>query len=128
MVVTDRLNVDGRFLTSLAYHVWENGDLRCDTVLCIHPLSQKDIPTLNAVFLSFFYEENILFGKKIWSSPEAAVFFRSEHPKPDNYPSTYDHNGKGLHFEIKIPNDETPAAMAEAKHLNCDFVKMRGAG
>lgn len=31
---------------------------------------------------------------------------------------------KGLPFEIKIPNDETLAAMAEAKHLDGDFVSI----
>jgi len=31
---------------------------------------------------------------------------------------------KGLPFEIKIPNDETLTAMAEAKHLDGDFVSL----
>jgi len=31
---------------------------------------------------------------------------------------------KGLPFEIKIPNDETLAAMSEAQHLNGDFVSI----
>jgi DNA-damage-inducible protein J len=31
---------------------------------------------------------------------------------------------KGLPFEIKIPNDETLAAMAEATHLKGDFVSV----
>jgi hypothetical protein len=31
---------------------------------------------------------------------------------------------KGLPFEIKIPNDETLAAMSEAEQLNGDFVSI----
>ncbi len=31
---------------------------------------------------------------------------------------------KGLPFEIKIPTDETLAAMSEAEHLNGDFVSI----
>jgi DNA-damage-inducible protein J len=31
---------------------------------------------------------------------------------------------KGLPFEVKIPNDETFAAMEEAKRLNGDFVSI----
>jgi addiction module RelB/DinJ family antitoxin len=31
---------------------------------------------------------------------------------------------KGLPFDIKIPNDETLAAMSEAKQLNGDFVSI----
>ena len=31
---------------------------------------------------------------------------------------------KGLPFEIKIPNDETLAAMSEAEELNGDFVSI----
>ena len=97
-VVTEKLNVDDRYLTSLAYQIWENREIRHDTVLCIYPLTHRDISSLQTVFLSFFYEENILFGKKIWSSSKAAIFLRSEQPKPDNYPSTYDQTGPGIIF------------------------------
>jgi antitoxin component of RelBE/YafQ-DinJ toxin-antitoxin module len=31
---------------------------------------------------------------------------------------------KGLPFEVKIPNDETLAAMSEAEQLNGDFVSI----
>jgi DNA-damage-inducible protein J len=31
---------------------------------------------------------------------------------------------KGLPFEIKIPNDKTLTAMAEARHLDGDFVSI----
>jgi antitoxin component of RelBE/YafQ-DinJ toxin-antitoxin module len=31
---------------------------------------------------------------------------------------------KGLPFDIKIPNDETLAAMSEAEQLNGDFVSI----
>ena len=33
---------------------------------------------------------------------------------------------KGLPFEIKIPNDETLAAMSEAKNLEGDYVSIDG--
>mgnify|MGYP007030117318 CR=1 FL=1 len=97
-VIKDGLKVDHQWLPSLSYLVWENGKIHKDNLLHIHPFLQEDIPILKAVYLSFYFEENILFGEKIWSSPQAAIFFRSKYPKPDNYPSTYASTGEGIIF------------------------------
>jgi hypothetical protein len=56
------------------------------------------MPVLESALLSFFYEENPLFGEKILDSPEVAVFHRSKIPKPYYYPSTYNYSGEGIIF------------------------------
>lgn len=98
VVVTSQLEVDGRFLTSLAYRVWKKEQASPDTVLRIRPFLAKDDEILQSVLLSFFYPQNPLFGEKIWDSNGAAVFYRSTHPKPRYYPSTHDYGGKGIIF------------------------------
>jgi len=98
IVITTKVEVDGRYLTSLAYRVWRIRQNHKDTMLCISPFSLKDKELLECVLMSFFYPNNPLFGEEIWSSPEGAVFYRSSHPKPYGYPSTYDTNGEGIIF------------------------------
>lgn len=98
MVVTSTLEVDGRDLTSLAYQVWRKEKKRKETILCIYPFHQEDTDILKSVLMSFCYEKNPLFGKKIWSSPRAAVFYRSNDPKPNYYPCTFQYGGDGIVF------------------------------
>ena len=97
-VITDNIEVDNRKLTTLAYSVTKKTAVRKDTVLRIYPFEQYDIPVLESARLSFFYEENPLFGEKIWATPEIAVFHRSKITKPDYYPYTYNNIGEGIIF------------------------------
>lgn len=97
-VITSSIDVDDRKLTTLAYSVIKNTAVRKDTVLRIYPFQANDEAILESALLSFFYEENPLFGEKIWSSPEIAVFQRSKIAKPYNYPSTSNYSGEGIIF------------------------------
>lgn len=97
-VVTSHVQVDGRRLTSLAYQVWKTTDARPNTTLRIAPFSADDAQLLQSVLLSFYYHQNPLFGKEIWSSPRGAVFYRSSQPKPMNFPATTNYRGPGIIF------------------------------
>lgn len=48
--------------------------------------------------LSFYYRENPLLGKKIWESPQIAIFYRSQSPLPVHFPTTYSEKGRGIVF------------------------------
>lgn len=97
-VITSEVEVDNRTLTTLAYKIKKTLSVRKDTILRIYPFQKNDTPVLESALLSFFYEENPLFGEKIWSSQEAAVFHRSKVPKPYYYPYTYNYTGEGILF------------------------------
>ncbi len=90
--------VDGYALTSLAYRVWRGEPVRDETILWIHPFREGDREILECVLPSFYYEENPLFGEKLWSSSKAAVFLRSGQPKPAGYPATGECRGPGIVF------------------------------
>ena len=96
MVVTSQLPVDERLLTSLAYRVWKRDAESEDTILCVYPFDEEDEEVLEGVLLSFHYPQNPFFGKEIWSSRDAAIYYRSDYPKPRYFPSTYDASGRGI--------------------------------
>jgi hypothetical protein len=96
VVVTDELDVDGRYLKTLAYEIRTGLEPAADTLLTIAPFHDSDI--LETALLSFFYPENPLLGEAIWSAPNAAVYHRSREPKPPDYPATYDDRGPGILF------------------------------
>ncbi|MFZ3132208.1 MAG: hypothetical protein WA125_14225 [Desulfosporosinus sp.] len=97
-VITNNINVDNKTLTTLAYSIIKKTTVRKDTELRIYPFQEYDVSILESALLSFFYEENPLFGEEIWNSPEFAVFQRSKIPKPLYYPSTNDYSGQGIIF------------------------------
>jgi hypothetical protein len=96
MVVATDIEIDGRWIESLAYRIWRSTDEKKDTVLCISPFNDETV--LKAVLLSFYYPGNPLFGTKIWESSDSAVYFRSAQSKPAGYPATYDDRGQGIVF------------------------------
>ncbi|NEV65150.1 hypothetical protein [Thiorhodococcus minor] len=95
-VVTETLDVDGRQLQALAYEVRNGLEPTADTLLTIAPF--QDSVTLETALLSFFYPDNPLLGEAIWTSPTAAVYHRSQQPKPPDYPATYNDRGPGILF------------------------------
>jgi hypothetical protein len=97
-VVTDGTLVDGVYLKSLAYRVWNLKESLKNTILKLSPFFSSDGEIFESALLSFFYPENPLFGKEIWSSDSAAVFYRSKKDKPRHYPSTFDYYGEGIIF------------------------------
>jgi hypothetical protein len=97
-VVVKPLKVDNKLLKSIAYNIWKSDHVRRDTHLWLSPVSKHDMEIFNTVLLSFYYKDNILFGKKIWESDHVAVYKRSSVPKPIYYPSTFDEYGPGIIF------------------------------
>ncbi|MEA3642088.1 MAG: hypothetical protein VBE63_19420 [Lamprobacter sp.] len=95
-VVTDRLDVDGHHLKSLAYEIRTGLEPVADTLLTIAPF--RDSATLETALLSFFYPDNPLLGEAIWTSPTAAIYHRSRQHKPPDYPTTYNDQGPGILF------------------------------
>jgi len=95
-VVSDTLKVDGRELQSLAYDIAHSPHQSADTVLTIAPF--RDAAILESALLSFFYPANPLLGAEIWSGRSGAVYSRSQRPKPDYFPTTYDSPGAGIVF------------------------------
>jgi hypothetical protein len=67
-------------------------------VLSLHPFVGPDSVVLESALLSFYYPENPLFGREIWSNASAAVFHRSPRAKPVHFPSTCGHDGSGIVF------------------------------
>jgi len=98
VVVTSQVEVDGRFLTSLAYRVRQSEAVAQNTTLRIHSFSAQDDQLLQSVLCSFFYLHNPLFGEEIWSSHRSAIFYRSGLPKPAYYPATHNDSGAGIIF------------------------------
>ncbi|MDR2706586.1 MAG: hypothetical protein LBC02_12465 [Planctomycetaceae bacterium] len=95
-VITSDLTIDGKKLKSLAYE-WEECDFVKDTSLEIRNIFvSQDL--LNAVMLSFYYEENILIGEKIWESTTGVIAKRSSAPLPENYITTSKFGNAGIIF------------------------------
>ena len=95
-VVNTDINIDNSTLKSLAYKVKKYSKRRNHSILTIS--SFREVEIFESARLSFFYKENPLFGKKIWSSTFGAIYHRSSFPKPYNYPSTYWYGGEGIVF------------------------------
>jgi len=97
-VVTTDINVDQEYLKSLAYRIWRKNSEERDSVLTIYPIDDKEMKMFECVMLSFFYEGNPLLGKKIFSGGPIALYYRSDTPKPYNYPQTNQYYGNGIIF------------------------------
>lgn len=97
-VMTDEIVVDDRILKSLAYRIWKRARVTRNTGLILRPFYDEYNELLKSALLSFYYRENALLGKEIWSSDKVAIFKRSSVPKPDYYPCTYEYDGEGVLF------------------------------
>jgi hypothetical protein len=97
-VMTTDINVDQEVLKSLAYRVWRKHTEEHDSVLTISPISDEEMEIFECAMLSFFYKGNPLLGKEIWSAGPISIYYRSDTPKPYDYPSTYQYSGNGIIF------------------------------
>ncbi|MEO5369007.1 MAG: hypothetical protein H7833_02920 [Magnetococcus sp. DMHC-1] len=95
-VTTTRTTVDNTELESLAYSMQPRPLPHVGSELRLFPFTPKQETLFQCVLLSFYYRENPLFGACIWESDEAAIYFRSRMPKPDEFPYTDDLNGPGI--------------------------------
>ena len=97
-VITTYINIDNSTLQSLAYKINKYSRKNSCTTLTISSFREKEMNIFECARLSFYYKDNPLFGRKIWSSKFGAIYLRSEFPKPKNYPSTYQYSGQGIIF------------------------------
>lgn len=97
-VVHGEARIEGKSIRTLAYRVWEGLPERAHTELCLWPFEASDEVVLEAALASFFYDENPLFGEKLWADATAAVYLRSEVSRPPDVPTTYEHEGSGVVF------------------------------
>lgn len=97
-MVSGEAHIEGRAIRTLAYRVWDGLSERPCTELCLWPFSASDGDTLRAALFSFFHDENPLLGERLWADASAAVYLRSEVPRPADMPTTYQHEGEGVVF------------------------------
>ena len=97
-VVHGEARIEGRAVRTLAYRVWSELSERSCTELCLWPFSDADRKILQAALVSFFYDENPLFGRKLWADATAAIYLRSETERPPEVPTVYEHEGPGVVF------------------------------
>jgi hypothetical protein len=97
-VVHGEARIEGKSIRTLAYRVWDGLPARSYTELCLWPFEASDGDILQAALVSFFYDENPLFGEKLWADARAAVYLRSEVARPQGVPTAYEHEGSGVVF------------------------------
>ena len=113
-VMISKKTIDGKKYPSLAYRLWEYSKTKKNTTLVITSFNDKT--NLISALQSFFYAENPLFGKKIWSSQSIAIYQRSSHKKPENFPSTYNDHGEGIIYASYQALGSFPFPLIIAKH------------
>ena len=97
-VTTASLKVDQTRLKSLAYLIRKRKTTPSSSTLRLHPFDRDARQVFECAVLSFLFKGNPLLGEEIWSSHSAAVYFRSNVPKPSGYPSTFEYDGSGIVF------------------------------
>ncbi len=97
-VTTTNINIDNSTLKSLAYRIKKYSKQHTCTTLTISSFREYEMKIFECARLSFYYRDNPLFGREIWSSRLAAIYLRSKVPKPYDYPSTYQYTGQGIIF------------------------------
>ena len=95
-VTTADMPIDGIKLKTLAYRL-EKREPSPNTTLTINNMNVS-AELVDAVLLSFFYPENVLFGEKIWEGRQGAIFKRSDAPLPRHYIYTSEFGKTGIIF------------------------------
>lgn len=68
-VVNGETRIEGKPIRTLAYRVWDGLPERSHTELCLWPFGAADGDVLQAALVSFFYDENPLFGESSGRMP-----------------------------------------------------------
>lgn len=97
-VIETEIKIDGTINKSLAYEL-ETLEESCDeTVLILSNFKEEYLENFYCAVYSFYYEENPLFGEKIYSNDNCSIYQRSEMKKYYEYPSSYNSGGDGIIF------------------------------
>jgi hypothetical protein len=97
-VVKTAMTVDKQSLNSLSYELRPR-TYSPDTTLAIRNI-HVPVSMVTAVMLSFFYPENVLFGERIWESPQGAIYNRSDVPLPEYSIVTREFGSVGMVFAM----------------------------
>lgn len=97
-VIIKEIEIDGKNIESLAYELTENLNKINYTILEIKNFKWMDFQIFKSSLLSFYYPENPLLGKKIYSTKNSAVYYRSDYEKPEFLPYTKNENENGIIF------------------------------
>lgn len=124
-VTTQFLKIDGQSLKMLAYRKLAQP---MSTVACLKmsPLTEEDMNIFETARLSFYYEQNPLFGARIWSGQRSAVFWRSSFAAPVGFPQTYEFGGSGLIFVGRQALGSHPFPLIFCKHDEVPKDRERG--
>ena len=80
--------LDGQMISVLAYHIEDGKPEMEGSRLEISNLDEEIYRIFPVVLRSFYYPENELFGKEIWSCERAAIYERSQVPIDADLPWT----------------------------------------
>ena len=97
-VCTLDTDIDGKVLKQLAYNIEDGLEYSPETILTIDNFTEEDAALLENVVLGFYYPENPLIGNLIFENEYAAIYERSNIPKPKNFALSFDMNGDGIIF------------------------------
>jgi hypothetical protein len=97
LVVASDIAIDGKTLKQLAFKI-DKTDYNTETILSIEGYEEDDVPLFYETLQTFFFPENPLIGKLIYSNKYIAIHERSKNTKPMQYPKSYDCRGEGIVF------------------------------
>ena len=97
-VIENKIFIDGIPKKSLAYELQKYDIKSNDSVLRIRNFKERYMEVFYSALYSFYYEENPLLGKKIYSDDLCAIYERSSMEKICCYPSSYNSSGEGITF------------------------------
>ncbi|MDR1176474.1 MAG: hypothetical protein LBK83_13510 [Treponema sp.] len=69
-----------------------------ETILSIEGFEDDDVPLFYETLQTFYFPENPLIGKLLYSNRYIAIHERSKTAKPKQYPESYDCRGEGIVF------------------------------
>lgn len=99
-VTVDKMKqeIDGQEVSVLAYHIEDGKPEIPGSRLEISNIDEEKYQVFPSVMRSFYYPENELFGKEIWSSERAAIYERSKVPIDTYLPWTIGFGYSGAIF------------------------------
>jgi len=97
-VIEEAIIIDGIQKKSLAYKIETLDKSAKDTILILRNFKKEYFEKFHCALYSFYYEENLLLGEKIFDDKVCSIHYRSEVKKFRGYPSSYDSSGDGIVF------------------------------
>lgn len=97
-VIESEVAIDGNINKSLAYELETFEENSKDTILMLSNFKEDHLEIFYSALYSFYYEENPLFGEKIYSNDYCSIYHRSNVKKHYTYPSSYNSLGEGIIF------------------------------